>query len=211
MTLPLALRNRLADLILEALHDAEARRGLETLAAVCADARALAPGAPPPGRFPVDLFEARGGGWRIKPGWRQHAPALAERAGRAYRVVTARRLDPPDPPLATALGVAAALFNAGLYFETHEVLEPHWMRAEGGDRESLQGLIQVAVGFQHLANGNLAGARALLHEGCLKLRERRLEELALDRFAQRVGRCREALLAAGQFDWATVPPFPVRD
>ena len=41
MTLPLPLRNRLADLILDALHDDRARRALQAVAAVCADPRAF--------------------------------------------------------------------------------------------------------------------------------------------------------------------------
>ena len=58
-----------------------------------------------------------------------------------------------------ALGQAALLFDGRLYFEVHELLEPYWLRAAGRERETLQGLIQVAVGFHHLSNGN-GGARA---------------------------------------------------
>ena len=212
MTLPLPLRNRLADLVLDALHDREARRALEALAAVCADPRAL-DAAPPPVAFPADLFDRGPDGWRIKSGYRQHAVPFAERAGRAARALADRPLAPADPPLETALDHAATLFAAGLYFEVHEVLEPHWMRAEGSARETLQGLIQAAVGYQHLANGNLEGARALLHDGAAKLLGRRLAGRDLDAFARAVaGHSRELAggdaAAAGRFDWTRVPPFP---
>ena len=185
MTLPLPLRNRLADLILEALHDGAARRGLQALAAVCADPRALGAGEPPTA-FPDDLFEKHGEGWRIRSGYRQHAETLAERASRAARALADVPLAPADPPLSALLDEAATLFEAGLYFEVHELLEPSWMRADGVTRQSLQGLIQVAVGFQHLANGNVDGARALLREGAAKLLGQRLGGRDMDDFARAV-------------------------
>ncbi|HET8579080.1 MAG TPA: DUF309 domain-containing protein [Methylomirabilota bacterium] len=212
MTLPLPLRNRLADLILDSLHDGDARQGLEALAGVCADPHALA-GRDRPAAFPADLFEARGGGLVVKSGWREYASELGERAARAWRMLGARPLDPPDAPLRVALGAAADLFDAGLYFEMHDALEPYWMRAGGIDREALQGLIQTAVGFQHLANGNLGGASALLHDGCAKLLGRRLEGLDLEPFAREVERCLDHVLTLGpeaavRFDWTSVPRFP---
>lgn len=214
MTLPLPLRNRLADLILDSLYDADARKGLQALAAVCADPRALE-GRDCPAAFPADLFERRGSGLAVKSGWKEYASEFGERAARAWRALGGRPLDPPDAPLAAALAAAAVLFDAGLYFEVHEALEPHWMRAEGDEREALQGIIQAAVGFQHLANGNLGGARALLHDGCAKLLGRRLGGLDLQPFARAVQRCLDQLLAPGagapaRFDWTTVPHFPRR-
>src|SRR6266511_5186574 len=45
-----------------------------------------------------------------------------------------------------AVAQGVRVFNAGLFFEYHELIEDHW-RAETGDRKRfLQGLIQVAVG-----------------------------------------------------------------
>jgi Domain of unknown function (DUF309) len=215
VTLPLPLRNRLADLILDALHDQTARRGLESLAAVCVDPSALGTAAPPTA-FPAELFEHRPDGWRIKSGFREHAGAFGERAVRAARALADRPLAPADPPLEIALGEAATLFEAGLYFEVHELLEPHWMRADGVRRQSLQGLIQVAVGFQHLANGNVDGARALLHDGAAKLAGGRLAGRDLDAFAREVGRCFREIVTLGpeaprRFSWPTVPRFPASD
>lgn len=213
MNLPLALRNRLADLILDALHDADARRGLEALAAVCADPRALDPAAAPPRAFPAELFERRDDGWRMKSGQRRYAAALGERAARAALALSGRPLVAADAPLDVALGEAAALFEAGLYFEVHEMLEPHWMRADGAARRWLQGLIQIAVGFQHLANGNVDGALALLGEGAAKLGDGRLGGRELPVFARAVLACRDVIASLGSdasrpFDWSTVPRFP---
>lgn len=212
MTLPLRLRNRLADLILDALHDGGARRGLEALAAVCRDPRAL-DADEPPAAFPAELFDRRPDGWHLKSGFRQHTGALGERATRAARALAARPLSPTDPPLDITLGQAAALFEAGLYFEVHEMLEPYWMRSDGADRQSLQGLIQAAVGFQHLANGNVEGARALLHEGAAKLIGQRLDGRDLDAFARALIRCEREIMTLGanaglRFDWSAAPRFP---
>ncbi|MEX2222619.1 MAG: DUF309 domain-containing protein [Candidatus Rokuibacteriota bacterium] len=213
MTLPLLLRNRLAELILDALHDGAARRGLETVAAVCADPRALDPVAPPPEGFPAELFDRHADGWRIRSGFGSHAAALGERAARAARALANRPFSEVDRPLPGALEEAAALFGAGLYFEVHEVLEPYWMRAAGAEREALQGLIQVAVGFQHLANRNLDGARALLRDGAIKVAGHRLDGRAMNTFAAEVARCVSEIVglgaeAATRFDWSTVPRFP---
>jgi Domain of unknown function (DUF309) len=212
VTLPLPLRNRLADLVLDALHDGEARRGLEALAAVCADPRALDATAPPVA-FPAELFDRGPDGWRIKSGYREHAAPFAERAARAAHALAERPLAPADPPLETVLDQAAALLAADLFFEVHEILEPHWMRAEGATRQALQGLIQVAVGYQHLANRNLGGARALLHDGAAKLLGQRLAGRDLDVFARTVaGHARELAdgdaEAASRFDWNRVPRLP---
>ena len=126
VTLPLPLRNRLAELVLEAFHNHAARRELGLV---------LPPTAPE----------------------RRTPRELAERAERARRLFAGRPLDPAGAPLEMALGQAALLFDGRLYFEVHELLEPYWLRAAGRERETLQGLIQVAVGFHHLSNGNGRG------------------------------------------------------
>jgi len=215
VTLPLPLRNRLAELILASFHDEDARRGLEAVAAVCDDARALRGRADVPATFPADLFEPHGGGLALKSGLRAYRPDLCERARRGWQVVRERPLDPKDPTLERALAAAALLFDARLYFEVHEYLEPCWMRAEREERETLQGVIQVAVGFQHMANGNKAGASLLLHDGCARLLGRTITGLDLDVFGRGVKRCWEAVVALDprateRFDWASVPPFPRR-
>jgi uncharacterized protein len=174
-TLPLLLRNRLAATIVEAVADAAARRTLVTLA-----------GAP----------EA----W-LAAEERQWAALLASRARRASEalatLVPGERRD-----LDAVLDAAAALYGAGLYFEVHEWLEPHWMTASGEAREALQGLIQAAVGWQHLANDNVAGARSLLTEAAARLHGRRLGARDFDGFA------RATADAAASVPTAVPPPFP---
>ncbi len=199
MPLPLPLRNCLARLTLDALHDEAARRALDAVASVCAEPRALEGPGVLPEAFPREIFEHREGAWRLKRGFKTHESEFAERA---------------EPPLRVALIAAALLFHAHLYFEVHELLEPYWLRADGGDREALQGLIQVAVGFQHLANGNIRGARSLLHDGCGRVLERTLEGVPLDPFGRALQQSLDRVLALGDdapagFDWNEVPRFPV--
>ncbi len=210
MPLPLSLRNTLAELILDALHDPEARAALAALCAVCDDPRALA-ATPRPARFPLELFEGQGDALTARDA--ASAEEMCARAKRGWSAVRGRPLDPLDAPLPVALSSAATLFDSGLYFETHEQLEPYWMRARGETRNALQGLIQVAVGFQHLANGNAAGARALLDDGASKLVGGRLAGYDLTAFALQTRQCRNDVVALGDratagFPWHRVPRFP---
>jgi len=204
MALPMPLRNRLADLILDAVHDGAAREGLAAVAAVCDDPRAGEAATLPP-RFPADLFERGPEGLAVRSGYAAHTREFCARARAGWDVVRARPLDPADPPLASALAAAADFFDAGLFFEVHELLEPHWFRAQGPERERLQGLIQVAVGFQHLANGNRAGARSLLAEAGERLHGRRLLGRDLDGFAQATAGMADAVDGGAP---VVPPPFP---
>ena len=53
-------------------------------------------------------------------------------------------------------------FNERLFFECHDTLEELWAGVRGPARDFFQGLIQVAVGFHHLGNGNRVGAERLM-------------------------------------------------
>jgi Domain of unknown function (DUF309) len=182
-TAPLRVRNRLTEIILAALEDTGARRELTELTRADAD---------PPGWLEKDE--------------RDYLRLVRERAQRASRALAGR----PACRIRSrteALDAAAALFDAHLYFEVHELLEPYWRDTRGEDRESLQGVIQVAVGYQHLANGNLAGARALLEEGRARLIGRSLDGLDLDAFTTGVARSLDRLVP---FDWRLVPKLKRR-
>lgn len=143
-------------------------------------------------RNPQAWLDPRGAEW---------ASALAERAQRACVALADAPLAPPAD-LRAALAAAARLFDAALFFEVHEVLEPHWLVARDASREALQGVIQIAIAWQHLANGNVAGARSLLAEGAERLRGRKLAGIDFDSFA------RAALEAVATIPAATPPAFP---
>lgn len=52
-------------------------------------------------------------------------------------------------------------FDAGEYFEAHEVWEDLWNDAHGVRHAFLQGLIQVSVALHHARKGNFRGAHKL--------------------------------------------------
>jgi uncharacterized protein len=54
-----------------------------------------------------------------------------------------------------------ALFNAGKFFECHEVWEIAWREARGEPRVFFQGLIQAAVAILHAERGNRPGAKSV--------------------------------------------------
>jgi predicted metal-dependent hydrolase len=60
-------------------------------------------------------------------------------------------------------------FNCGMFFECHETLEDVWHGIRGPGRDFYQGLIQVAVGFYHLGNGNRTGGQSQLEKGLQRL------------------------------------------
>jgi hypothetical protein len=168
--LPLGVRNRLAELILDAFDRPESGLVLEALAAFCAaDA----------GRVDTDTARRLADlGW-IEPAgagrFRLRGLGPAQGAALRERVAAARALwravpEPSDGGSIPGLFARAALLaDAGLYFEVHELLEPAWIRAEGAERLGLQALIQVAVAFHHADHGNDPGAISLLAEGLAKL------------------------------------------
>ena len=60
-------------------------------------------------------------------------------------------------------------FDAGRYFEAHEVWEDLWRATTGLDRILYQGLIQAAVGLYHLQRGNATGASSQLAKSVVHL------------------------------------------
>ncbi len=65
---------------------------------------------------------------------------------------------------------AVILFNHQAFFECHEELEDLWLPLPAGaEKEFLQGLLQVGVGFYHWERGNFVGARNKLQSGLEKL------------------------------------------
>ncbi|MGI9569125.1 MAG: DUF309 domain-containing protein [Desulfobulbia bacterium] len=57
------------------------------------------------------------------------------------------------PREATLLQTATLLWDSGLYFEVHEVLEPEWMTASGDNKLLLQALIRAAGVYINLELG----------------------------------------------------------
>ena len=117
-------------------------------------------------------------------------------------------------PLHRAVAEAALCFNAGLFFETHEVLEHHWLHLDDGTtRRFVQGLIQISVGFHHAMRGSHQGAVNQLGKGLAKLGNAPEGALGLDcdRFAREVEVVRNEILACWRQRMPGVAPraFPL--
>jgi len=83
------------------------------------------------------------------------------------------------------------------------------MVSGGQTRLTLQGLIQIAVGLEHLANGNGRGARALLRAGSEKVAAGDRLGRDMGSFARAVHECAERI--DGERDAAAdaeAPRFP---
>lgn len=82
----------------------------------------------------------------------------------------------PRPPLSATHAAreqalfdrAVVYFNAEAFFEAHEDWETLWLEAEGARREWLQGLIQFAAGFHHVARGGASGFVKLMRTAAAK-------------------------------------------
>lgn len=78
----------------------------------------------------------------------------------------------PEPERSAALAAGLEAYDAGDFFEAHELLEPAWMGTDvPAERALLQGVIKVAAAYVHGVRGNpagiatnLTGARARLVE-----------------------------------------------
>ena len=137
-----------------------------------------------------------------------HAPyaeAAHQHARRALAACEAFHALPASAgdTLPGAVRRAAALWNARLFFEVHEVLEARWKHTVGNERDALQGWIQIAVAYYHLTHDNPRGARTLLHEGRARLEQvpaTTLPELDVARLLQSTAALATALAAR------SVPP-----
>lgn len=120
------------------------------------------------------LFEVTGAGDRSRGSialaapFRPFRPYLSRQAARTAAAVRWLRVDRPEavPP---EIWRAAALFDAGLFFECHEYLEDVWRATPGPERPFYHGLVQAAAGCYHLEKGNVHGARTLLGKAIAKL------------------------------------------
>ena len=94
-------------------------------------------------------------------------------------------------------------FNERLFFECHDTLEELWAGVRGPSRDFFQGLIQVAVGFHHLGNGNRVGAERLMGRALARLEgyPDRYAGLALGQLRDEVAEWHQALQpeASGAF------------
>ncbi len=104
----------------------------------------------------------------LKP---QFGPYLGYFRQQTSRLLDALRFPTTDgrPRASTNLQRGLALFNAGLFFECHELLEGLWKATSGPDKDFYHGVVQVAAAFYHFEKHNRHGAVTLLTKGRDKL------------------------------------------
>jgi hypothetical protein len=107
----------------------------------------------------------------LEPGYRPHFGYFVrqvERLGAALQLVEGQEHSAVQD---RALRVGGALFNAGLFFESHEYLEGVWRQTHDESRDFYHGIIQLAAAFYHYEKGNLHGARTLLAKARRRLKQ----------------------------------------
>lgn len=120
------------------------------------------------------------------------APLEAWVRDRAERFAAACRWIQADGASDDAVECARAAWDAGLFFEVHELIEPVWLEERGERRTGLQGLIMAGAALHHLAEGNLAGAGSLLRDAARHLEAApRDEHFDLESFARGLARIGE--------------------
>jgi uncharacterized protein len=77
----------------------------------------------------------------------------------AWRAALARDCDCELPEAARE---AIAKFNAGEYYEQHDLLEALWMETESPVRQLYQAILQVGIAYYQLEQGNRRGAIKML-------------------------------------------------
>ena len=96
------------------------------------------------------------------------------------------------------------------FFEAHELWEELWSEYYLADRTLIQGLIQLAVSFVHLGNGNLNGAKSLMKKSADKFSSYSglHRGINIDKLKQQIVIIKneyEQLLTVEGFDWTHIP------
>jgi len=186
------LKHLLADLALEAVRD-PSRASWVAVAAVCAEhasggsgdlprrdclaraARLASPYAPRPGPQDIarlvraGLLSSEGNLIRLSPRFDPHRAYVRQETCRLLDAIAILQDASGTEGVEQTVRIAAALFNAGLFFECHEWGEALWKKETGAARELYHGLVQVAAAFYHYEKGNLHGSRTLLAKGQRRL------------------------------------------
>ena len=101
-------------------------------------------------------------------------------------------------------------YEENFFFEAHELWEELWSEYYLADRTLIQGLIQLAVSFVHLGNGNLNGAKSLMKKSADKFSSYSglHRGINIDKLKQQIVIIKneyEQLLTVEGFDWTHIP------
>jgi predicted metal-dependent hydrolase len=97
--------------------------------------------------------------------WQTEAAALVEALARVPDPALLAELDcqcaEPLPPRAVE-GIAR--FNAGEYYQQHDLFEAQWVEEAGPVRDLYRAILQVGVAYYQITRGNYRGALKMLHK-----------------------------------------------
>lgn len=71
-------------------------------------------------------------------------------------------------------------FNSAEWYLAHDFFEELWHETDGPERQTIQGILQIAVAQLHLERGNSNGAMILYGEGLGRLKGNFVPDLGLD-------------------------------
>jgi predicted metal-dependent hydrolase len=69
----------------------------------------------------------------------------------------------------TPLELGVRLFNSGEFFLAHEAWEDWWRATTHPEKQTCQGIVQIAVAMQHASTGNLVGAKSVMERALRNL------------------------------------------
>jgi len=180
------LKHLLADLALEAVRDPSRAAWVRPLAAYAAAATPNQPTVKVPHvegiarLVDAGLLEHRNGRVRCRGDFVPYLAYLQQQTGRLAAAIDHLASSSAPRGVPDDLVVGAALFNAGLYFEAHELLETTWRAAAGPERDFYHGIVQAAAAFYHHEKGNAHGSRTLLRKGRQRLTAYPAQYLGVD-------------------------------
>ncbi|MDH4320185.1 MAG: DUF309 domain-containing protein [Desulfobulbaceae bacterium] len=86
-----------------------------------------------------------------------HRAYIEDRLSRYHNVFALLRKQAEHDPFRQSL----ALWDAGLFFEVHEVIERLWKESQGDQKSALQAMFRAAGTYVHLEQGNPVAARSM--------------------------------------------------
>jgi hypothetical protein len=95
--------------------------------------------------------------WRVQNVSSLYADYIDDRLRRYENVFDAVQTGGINDPLQQA----SVIWNQGLFFEFHDLLEPLWQAAKGDQRQALKGLIKAAGVYIHLEQQHHQAAQSL--------------------------------------------------
>jgi len=106
-------------------------------------------------------------------------------------------------------------FNKKKFYEAHEYWEEIWTEINVDDSIFFQGMIQLAVGYFHITNNNIKGAKSLFNKSIEKLNKfiplhRNINVNELIEFANMSIQDLDKHNTIQKFNWKLVPQLKYR-